>query len=100
MSDIQWVFRSAALDADAGVRHAFFTRLGGVSEGLFASLNCGLGSGDSPHRVARNRAIAMDCLDLAADRLVIARQVHSATVVTVERPWRRRSPARDRKSVV
>ncbi len=37
MSDIQWVFRSAALDADAGVRHAFFTRLGGVSEGLFAS---------------------------------------------------------------
>jgi polyphenol oxidase len=94
MSDIQWVFRSTALDADAGVRHAFFTRLGGVSEDPFASLNCGLGSGDSAHRVARNRAIAMDCLDLSADRLVIARQVHSATVVTVERPWRREEAPR------
>ena len=89
MSDIEWVFRSAALDADAGVRHGFFTRLGGVSEGPFESLNCGFGSGDSPHRILRNRAIAMDCLGLPADRLLTARQIHSATVVTVERPWRR-----------
>jgi YfiH family protein len=89
MSDIASVRRSAALDADAGVRHGFFTRLGGVSEGPFASLNCGFGSGDLAHRVVRNRAIAMACLDLPADRLVTARQVHSATVVTVERPWRR-----------
>src|SRR5438552_18233118 len=89
MSDIEWVFRSAALAADAGVRHGFFTRLGGVSEGPFESLNCGFGSGDSPHRILRNRAIAMDCLGLPADRLLTARQIHSATVVTVERPWRR-----------
>src|SRR5437899_442010 len=89
MSDIQWVFRSAALDADAGVRHGFFTRLGGVSEGPFASLNCGFGSGDSPQRVMRNRTVAMDCLGLPADRLVTARQIHSAAVATVERPWRR-----------
>ena len=96
MSDIASVsvFRSAALDADAGVRHGFFTRLGGVSEGPFASLNCGFGSGDAPHRVVRNRAIAMDCLGLSADRLVTARQVHSATVVTVERPWRREEAPR------
>jgi YfiH family protein len=94
MSDIEWVFRSAAVDADAGVSHGFFTRLGGVSEGPFASLNCGFGSGDSPHRVARNRAIAMDCLGLPADRLVTARQIHSAAVVTVERPWRREEAPR------
>jgi YfiH family protein len=94
MADIESVLRSAVLDADAGVRHGFFTRLGGVSEGPFASLNCGLGSGDSPHRVARNRAIAMDCLGLPADRLVTARQIHSATVVTVERPWRREEAPR------
>ena len=94
MSDIEWVFRSAALDADAGVRHGFFTRLGGVSEGPFAALNCGFGSGDSPHRVLRNRAIAMDCLGLPADRLVTARQIHSAAVVTVERPWRREEAPR------
>src|SRR5262245_44776507 len=83
------VLRSPALDFDACIRHAFFSRLGGVSEGPFASLNCGFGSRDSPHRVARNRAIAMDCLGLPADRLVTAHQVHSATVVTVEQPWRR-----------
>ena len=94
MSDIEWVFRSAALDADAGVRHGFFTRLGGVSEGPFESLNCGFGSGDSPHRILRNRAIAMDCLGLPADRLLTARQIHSATVVTVERPWRREEAPR------
>ena len=94
MSDIEAVLRSAALDADVGVRHGFFTRLGGVSEGTFASLNCGFGSGDLAYRVVRNRAIAMDCLDLPADRLVTARQVHGATVVTVEQPWRREEAPR------
>src|SRR5262245_54907625 len=94
MSEIGSALRCAALDADAGVRHAFFTRLGGVSEGPFASLNCGFGSGDSPHRVMRNRAIAMGRLGLPADRLVTARQVHSATVATVARPWRREEAPR------
>ncbi len=46
------------LDNGGAVRHAFFTREGGVSEGLFTSLNCGYGSGDDPRSVARNRAIA------------------------------------------
>jgi purine-nucleoside/S-methyl-5'-thioadenosine phosphorylase / adenosine deaminase len=94
MSDIESVLRSAALGADGGVRHGFFTRLGGVSVGPFASLNCGFGSGDSPHRVMRNRAIALDCLGLPADRLVTARQVHGTAVVTVARPWRREEAPR------
>jgi YfiH family protein len=85
---------SRALDLDAGVRHAFFTRNGGVSEGLFGSLNCGFGSGDAPERVARNRQIAMDRLGLSADRLVTCRQIHSVAVVTVERPWRREEAPR------
>jgi polyphenol oxidase len=90
------VITSGALGADAGIRHAFFTRQGGVSEGLFGSLNCGFGSGDSPERVARNREIAMDHIDLPADRLVTLRQIHSARVVIVERPWRREeSPCAD-----
>jgi polyphenol oxidase len=79
-----------------GIRHAFFTRRGGVSEGLFASLNCGFGSGDAPESVARNRAIAMQSLDLPPDRLVTCRQIHSSTVVIVESPWRREdAPAAD-----
>jgi YfiH family protein len=84
------------LDECGAIRHGFFTREGGVSEGLFASLNCGFGSGDDPAKVTRNRAIAMDGLGLAEDRLVTCRQVHSATVVTVEAPWRREdSPSAD-----
>ncbi len=52
-------------DGGGAIRHAFFTREGGVSEGLFASMNCGFGSGDDPEKVARNRAIAADALVLA-----------------------------------
>lgn len=69
------------------VRHGFFTREGGVSEGLYASLNCGLGSGDDPERVRENRRRAMRRLGLAAEALVTAQQVHSARVAVVEAPW-------------
>ena len=72
-----------------GVRHAFFTREGGVSEGLFASLNCGLGSGDAPDKVAANRARAMNHLDLKVESLLTCYQIHSPNVVEVERAWRR-----------
>jgi hypothetical protein len=81
------------LDGDA-IRHAYFTREGGVSEGMFASLNCGFGSADDPDNVARNRAIAMDRLGLAENRLVTCHQVHSAVVLTVETPWRRQDSPR------
>jgi YfiH family protein len=77
------------LNDASGVRHAFFTREGGVSDGLFGSLNCGFGSGDMPERVAENRARAMAMLDLAGDRLVTCHQIHSPDVVAVEAPWRR-----------
>lgn len=69
------------------LRHAFFTREGGVSRGLYASLNCGLGSGDAPEAVAENRARAMAMLGSPAGALATAYQVHSSRVETVERPW-------------
>ena len=71
-----------------GVHHAFFTRRGGVSEGHFASLNCGFGSGDRAEHVARNRAIVIERLGLEDERLVTCYQVHGAEAVVVERPWR------------
>jgi YfiH family protein len=96
MNETGAVFKSGVLDAGGGVRHAFFNRQGGVSEGLFRSLNCGFSSGDSPDRVARNRAIAADRLGLPADRLVTARQIHGTTIVTVEGPWcRDQAPCAD-----
>jgi polyphenol oxidase len=73
-----------------GVRHGFFTRGGGVSEGPFASLNMGLRGGDEPLRALQNRAIAAARLGVGADRLVIARQVHGTAVIHVRDPW---SPA-------
>jgi YfiH family protein len=77
-----------------GVRHAFFTREGGVSEGLYASLNCGLGSGDDTDKVATNRRRAAGQLDLAVDALVTCYQVHSPAVVEVEEPWTRENAPR------
>lgn len=75
----------------AAVRHGFFCRTGGVSEGLFASLNCGYGSGDDPAKVTENRRRAMAMLDLEGDRLVTAYQVHSPDVVEVKEVWARES---------
>lgn len=72
-----------------GVRHAFFTRAGGVSEGLFATLNCGYGSGDDPERVTENRKLALRHAELEGAALNTCYQMHSATVATVEAPWAR-----------
>jgi polyphenol oxidase len=81
------LIRLGTLD-QPGIRHTFFTREGGVSHGLFASLNCGLGSGDAPALVAENRRRAAASLGLDADRLVTCYQVHSATVALVDETWR------------
>ena len=67
-------------------RHGFFTRKGGASSGIFAGLNCGVGSTDQSDIVAINRARAAAALDLAPEALVSVHQVHSADVVTVTGP--------------
>ena len=66
---------------EGGLRspHGFLGRTGGVSTGVFASLNLGLGSGDRPDAVAENRRRATEAI-LAGARLVTLRQVHSAIV--------------------
>lgn len=72
----------------AGIAHAFFTRRGGVSTGIYTSLNCGPGSGDDAAAVAENRARAARHLGLAApDRLVSLQQVHSARAVFASAPF-------------
>lgn len=72
----------AALD---GIRHGFFGRTGGVSEGLYASLNCGLGSRDRPEAVTENRRRVADWLGVDAPRLLSLYQIHSATPVIIDR---------------
>ncbi|MEJ8572226.1 peptidoglycan editing factor PgeF [Microbaculum marinum] len=70
-----------------GIRHGFFTRHGGVSEGIYGSLNIGLGSRDDPARVAENRGRVADAMEVPRDRLVTPWQSHSAVTLNVERPW-------------
>ena len=80
------MLKSPSLENITGIRHAFFTREGGVSEGIYASLNCGAGSSDSPDRVIENKRRAAACLELEEDRLVTLYQVHSPEVVTLTDP--------------
>jgi YfiH family protein len=81
------VIVSPLLEALPGVRHAFFTRQGGVSAGLYASLNVGRGSGDAPADVAENRARAAGAFGHGPGALVTAYQVHSARAVIADAPW-------------
>jgi YfiH family protein len=69
------------------IRHAFFTRSGGVSQGVYATLNGGTGSNDTPEKVAENRARMAAALGVAPSRLLTAYQIHSPDVVVAERPW-------------
>jgi hypothetical protein len=79
---------AAANLALPGVRHAFFTREGGVSDGVYGSLNGGVGSRDEPARVAENRARMAGRVGVAPERLLVPYQIHSADALTVSEPWR------------
>jgi len=75
-----------------GIRHGFFTRRGGASEGLYSSLNCGFGSGDDLGLVARNRAKVAENLTVDEMALLTVWQWHSADVIKVDAPWDVRKP--------
>lgn len=83
------------LAAYPNLRHAFFTRRGGVSEGIYASLNGGLGSSDDPARVAENRRRMAAELALTPEALVSVHQVHSPDAIVVEGPWPAERPKAD-----
>jgi polyphenol oxidase len=72
--------------AGPGIAHGFFGRTGGVSDGIYASLNCGPGSKDTREAVMENRTRAVAALCPSA-RLVTLYQVHSAQAVTATQPW-------------
>ncbi len=78
--------QASALAALPGIRHGFFTRTGGVSPGIYASLNGGIGSRDSAENVAQNRARMAAALGVRPRWLLTAYQTHSADVVTADVP--------------
>ena len=70
-----------------GVAHGFFTRLGGVSQGVYASLNGGVGSRDTPQAVTENRARIAVGLGAAPERLAVPFQIHSPDAVAITELW-------------
>lgn len=72
---------------EEGIAHGFFTKNGGVSSGLYASLNCGVGSKDNPKSVLENRARVAATLDISPENLLTLHQIHSDKCITVDAPY-------------
>jgi polyphenol oxidase len=77
-----------SLAAIGGISHGFFTRQGGVSSGIYASLNCGPGSNDDAANVQENRARVAEILGAKPSHLLTVSQKHSAVAVAVKAPWK------------
>ncbi len=78
---------SPLLSAVPGLRHAFFTREGGISQGIYASLNGGLGSKDDQAHVVENRRRMAAELGVAPSHFLTAYQVHSPDVAVATETW-------------
>jgi len=77
------MIEAPSLVALDGIKHRFFTRRGGVSSGLYSSLNCGYGSGDAPDNVRENRRRAAGTFGRGEPDLLTLHQIHSTEVLTV-----------------
>jgi len=81
------MLQASSLATLSRIRHAFFTRFGGVSQGVYSSLNGGVGSRDAPEKIAENRARMAAALGVTAERFVTPFQIHSPDVVVAKEPW-------------
>lgn len=81
------MLQAPSLSKLARIRHGFFTRSGGVSQGVYATLNGGVGSNDAAEKVAENRARMAAALGVTPDRLLTPYQIHSPDVAVAGEPW-------------
>ncbi len=88
-------FGSSLLSAIPGLRHAFSTREGGASGGIYESLNGGLGSQDDPAHVAENRRRMAAQMGVASEHFLSVHQIHSPDVVVATGPWPSDKPRAD-----
>lgn len=79
---VKW--QSHADFAEEGVSHGFFGRHGGVSSGIFSSLNCGVGSGDDLECVIENRSCVSRIFDSKHDQLMTLHQIHSDKCMVID----------------
>jgi YfiH family protein len=89
--------RSPLLDkaSAAGIRHGYFTRIGGVSSGIYGGLNIGTGSADDQALVRENRRRVAEWMGVAADHLLTAFQIHSPDVIVAREPFTGERPKAD-----
>jgi hypothetical protein len=89
---------SPLFSAIPGLRHAFFTRDGGVSDGFYASLNGGLGSNDDPANIHENRRRMADAMGIAPEQFLNVHQIHSPDAIVATGPWE--SPSRPKADAI
>lgn len=89
--------RSSLLDQVAanGIRHGFFTRAGGVSEGIYRGLNTGIGSNDDPEKVRENRRRVAEWIGVAPEALLSVYQIHSPDVLVIREKFAGERPKAD-----
>ncbi len=89
--------RATALEAlrSEGVAHGYFTRTGGVSEGIYEGLNIGTGSKDDPGKVRENRRRVASSMGVAPEMLLTAYQIHSPDVIVARAPFAGERPKAD-----
>jgi YfiH family protein len=89
--------RSSLLDEakGRGIRHGYFTRLGGVSEGIYQGLNIGTGSSDDQTLVAENRRRVAEWMGVAPSHFLTAHQFHSPDVIVAREPFAGPRPKAD-----
>lgn len=80
-------FGSSLLASIPGLRHAFFTREGGVSSGIYQGLNGGLGSSDVPADVIENRRRMAGQMGVSPEQFISVHQIHSPDAVVATGPW-------------
>jgi len=86
---------SPLLSAIPGLRHTFFSRDGGVSGGIYASLNGGIGSNDDPGNVAENRRRMAEQMGVRPENFLSVWQIHSPDAVVASGPWPGERPRAD-----
>lgn len=79
----------------SGIQHAFFTRQGGQSSGIYEGLNVGLGSDDNKETVIKNRALAASHLNVSSSHLITPYQIHSPNAILVNEPITGEKPKAD-----
>jgi YfiH family protein len=95
LAQLEPVLSPDTLDFGSSICHGFFTRKGGVSEGIFASLNVGLGSEDQQDHIETNRDLICQALGADTNQLATVSQIHSADAVIIEQPFIEKRPRAD-----